>query len=99
MTKCYKMLLLRALLALDALPGDVDVDQLSAEFASLASRSARLKGDMSVDPADRPAVKALLLKNPIAAWTGGKYFALRGQRFACAFEEVHRSELPSLVSP
>ena len=43
-------------------------------------------------------MKALLLKNPIAAWTGGKHFALRGQQFACLFEEENRRELQGLVS-
>ncbi|MCP4477407.1 MAG: DUF3427 domain-containing protein, partial [Planctomycetaceae bacterium] len=72
MTKSYKMLLLMALLNLDAIPGSVHINDLSTEFKRLAQRNERLAND--VGPAINDPVQLInhLKKNPIAAWTGGK---------------------------
>lgn len=88
MTRSYNMLLLRAMLDEGALPGSLDVDRLTESFARAALRNPLYRKDISVDPADRPALRDLLVKNPIPAWTGaaeGRLFAWDGHRFATAF--------------
>lgn len=88
MTRSYNMLLLRAMLDEGALPGSLDVDRLTESFARAALRNPLYRKDISVDPADRPALRDLLVTNPIPAWTGaaeGRLFAWDGHRFATAF--------------
>lgn len=70
MTRSYKMLVVQAMLWLDAIPGRVGLDELTAAVQRIAGRSAMLRRDFSVDLDDAAAVKELLRKNPIAAWMG-----------------------------
>lgn len=74
MTKSYKMVLLLAMLSLERFPGEVRIDELTGAFARIVARSAPLQADLSVDFRDRRALRGLLIKNPVAAWTGGSYF-------------------------
>lgn len=76
MVKSYKMVLLQALLEEAVFPGEVGLDQLTQAFARVAGRSAKLVRDLSVPVQDLDAMRALLLKNPINAWTSsaGDYF-------------------------
>jgi superfamily II DNA or RNA helicase/diadenosine tetraphosphate (Ap4A) HIT family hydrolase len=86
MTRSYEMVLIQALLWLDALPGEVALGPLTAAFARVAGRSAALRADVSVDVEDAEALRKLLVKNPIAAWTGrgspagAPYFVLDGDQ-------------------
>lgn len=90
MTRAYKMTLLLAMLNLDALPGDgVDVERLAEEFAKLAGRSPRLEDELKgAAGGGVPALIELLVRNPIAAWTGeravdgGAVFRYEGRRFS-----------------
>lgn len=66
------MLVLQAMLARDALPGELHIDDLVDEFARLARRSARLAADVAADLADRNALKAYVIANPVNAWAGGR---------------------------
>ncbi|MFN8611322.1 MAG: DEAD/DEAH box helicase family protein [Vulcanimicrobiota bacterium] len=75
MSKSYKMVLLQAMINLGAFPGEIAIDPLAREFARLMGRSARLSADLSVDVHNFSAVRALVIKNPAAAWAGGEYFA------------------------
>jgi superfamily II DNA or RNA helicase len=71
MVRSFKMLLLQAMLNLDAFPGDgVPIDELTKEFARLAARSDRLRSDVGPVLSDSRALREMLLTNPIAAWTG-----------------------------
>ncbi|CAN0376331.1 unnamed protein product, partial [Phaeothamnion confervicola] len=101
MVKSYKMLLLQAMLNLDAFPGSVEIGALSAEFARLASRSALLRADVSVDLEDPAAVRALVVKNPVHAWTGGwtgvPFFRVAGQNFETVFASEEREALQTLT--
>lgn len=81
MSKCYKMVLLLAMIRLAAFPGQVEIEPLTAEFARIVSRSGRLLTDLSVNVADTRAVRQLILKNPIKAWAEGKYFSYEGGQF------------------
>lgn len=71
MTKSYKMVLLQALLESGAFPGDIGIEDLADAFGRVAARSSQLRSDISVQLEDRKALRALLIKNPIKAWTGG----------------------------
>jgi hypothetical protein len=72
MTRSYKMLVLKALLKMDRLPGSIDIDQLAGEFGKLAATSARFRSDISVHVNDLKQLRILLRKDPIAAWIGAK---------------------------
>ncbi|MDI1290650.1 MAG: DEAD/DEAH box helicase, partial [bacterium] len=76
MVKSYKMVLLQALLESGRFPGEIGVDELTEAFARVAGRSSRLRQDVSVPLEDRTALRALLIKNPVKAWTssGADYF-------------------------
>jgi superfamily II DNA or RNA helicase/diadenosine tetraphosphate (Ap4A) HIT family hydrolase/HKD family nuclease len=70
LTRSYKMLVLLATLGEDAFPGRIGIDRLTERFGELARRYAPLRtevGDALDDPA---ALRRLIIKNPIAAWTG-----------------------------
>lgn len=75
MSKSYKMVLLQAMIHLVAFPGQVGIEELTREFARLMSRSARLTADLSENVHDLAAVRRLVVKNPVAAWAAGPYFA------------------------
>jgi superfamily II DNA or RNA helicase/HKD family nuclease len=80
MQKSYKMLVLQALLNLDAFPGEVGLDALGEEFARIARRSAALRADVGPD-LDRPsALNSLIRANPIAAWAGTNAFRFADDR-------------------
>jgi superfamily II DNA or RNA helicase len=87
MTESYKMLVLQALLNLDALPGEAPVDALVHEFRRLAERTASLRKDAGDALGDERSLRSMLLRNPLAAWTEGRgtgdvpYFALQGEQF------------------
>jgi len=72
MTRSYKMLLLKALLKVDRIPGRISISDLARAVGKLAATSSRLRSDLSVRPEDLGAVKNLLKKDPIAAWIGAK---------------------------
>jgi hypothetical protein len=72
MTRSFKMVVLRALLGRDALPGGLTLDELTAEFARVARRAAALRADVGEDLDDQVRLRKYLEKNPVAAWVGGK---------------------------
>lgn len=105
MTKSYKMLLLMALLNLDAIPGSVDEDTVAVEFKRLANRNKRLANDVGPSIHDHKQLVSHLRKNPIAAWTGGKgtggrsYFSFEDNRLGFLLEipSQFRSTFQELV--
>jgi len=71
MTRSYKMLVLLAMLNTNTLPGrGIGIDALAAEFGRLAGRTPKLVTDLGVSVDDAGAVKELVERNPIVAWTG-----------------------------
>ncbi|HYD47454.1 MAG TPA: DEAD/DEAH box helicase family protein, partial [Terriglobales bacterium] len=88
MTRSYKMLVLQAMLNIDALPGSIDIEALVQEVATIASRSASLRADVGPALTREPELRKLVEENPIAAWAGGKgtagvsYFAYRDGTFS-----------------
>jgi superfamily II DNA or RNA helicase/HKD family nuclease/diadenosine tetraphosphate (Ap4A) HIT family hydrolase len=102
MTRSYKMLLLKALLKTDRLPGQSSLSELTQEFSKLVASSSRLRSDLSrVSPENLSSVKVLLKKDPIAAWTGAKdktgkpYFQFTEEVFRTTFS-VSAAERESL---
>jgi superfamily II DNA or RNA helicase/diadenosine tetraphosphate (Ap4A) HIT family hydrolase len=106
MTRSFKMVVLRALLNRDALPGAVGLDALTEEFARVARQSAALRKDVAENVDDLARLRRYLEKNPVAAWTGGKgtggqpYFALDGDTFRSTFTVPAelRAEFQELVA-
>jgi len=72
MTRSYKMLVMKALLRLDRIPGQIEISELAREVGKLAATSSRLRSDLSVAPEDINRLKTLLKKDPIKAWIGTK---------------------------
>src|SRR5262249_53094139 len=91
MTRSFKMVVLRALLNRDALPGAIGLDPLTEEFARVARGSAALRQDVAADLDDPARLRRYLEKNPVKVWVGGKgtggraYFALEGGNFQTTF--------------
>ncbi len=87
MTRSFKMVLLRALLAEDALPGEIAIDRLVRAFRRVAESSPRLRNDVGAPLDDEPALRRYLEKNPIDAWAGARgtggqrHFAYDGTTF------------------
>jgi len=90
MSKSYKLVLLQAMIRLGAFPGQIQVDDLAEEFARLMARSARLTADLSEDVYDSAAIRRLVIKNPVTAWSNGKYFAYEGGVFRSLVEGSER---------
>ncbi|MCA9087252.1 MAG: DUF3427 domain-containing protein [Planctomycetaceae bacterium] len=72
MTKSFKMLTLMGMLNLDALPGQIDIADLTLEFRRIARRSQTLRDDVGEHLDDDSRLKSLIEKNPIEAWCSGK---------------------------
>nr|WP_228530930.1 MULTISPECIES: DUF3427 domain-containing protein [Myxococcaceae] len=105
MTKSYKMLVVQALLNRDALPGTLAIEELVSEVRRLAERSAQLRADVGDALQSPSALRTLLERNPIDAWTGAKgtggraYFAYDGStlRSTVDVSEDARPELQGLA--
>lgn len=106
MTRCYKMLLLRAMQQEEAFPGRIGLAKLAKRFALLASRQPAFQKDLSVALDDDAAIQSLVEKHPINALvsgkgTGGKaFFAFTDQFFETSFKvsAILTAALNSLVS-
>jgi len=86
MVKSYKMVLLQAMITVDAFPGEIALESLVAATKRIVARSAKLQSDFGTAWQDDKALGKLLESNPIAAWIGGKstaekYFSFEEQRF------------------
>jgi superfamily II DNA or RNA helicase/diadenosine tetraphosphate (Ap4A) HIT family hydrolase len=93
MTKCFKMIVLQALIEEDALRTGLPLDRLAARSHEILLRSPELLRDLKgvrelPDPArpDPATWQAYWRRNPVAAWTGtaaspGNWFAIEGERF------------------
>jgi hypothetical protein len=96
MTRSYKMLLLKALLRVDRIPGEIPIADLAHEVGKIAATSSKLRSDLSVQPEDLPAVQNLLKKDPIAAWTGGR--GTKGKAYFESSEHKFRSTFSVTVA-
>ena len=91
MVKSYKMLVLLAMIAEGAFPGQVSIYRLMARVGVLARRSSALRTELGDTLDDETALRELLETNPIAAWTGGRgtggesFFAYDGATLRTTF--------------
>jgi hypothetical protein len=105
MTRSYKMLVLKAMLDADALPGSVTIGILTETVFDLASRTPVYATDLGAAYGDAGKLRALLEKHPIAAWTGGRgtggraYFGYEDGIFLTTFSvaDAQRAPLQRLV--
>nr|WP_211194023.1 DEAD/DEAH box helicase family protein [Pyxidicoccus fallax] len=89
MRKCFKMVLLEALLEADALVQGMSLSELAARSLAILQRSPELLQDLedveALDNARSPSASKFLAywkSNPIEAWTqGGPWFDVDGDRF------------------
>jgi len=92
MTKSYKMVVLRAMLRHNALPGQMHLDKLTDAFATEARRNQHLRADVTESLDDRDALRRLIVDNPVHAWTSGRgtggeqFFELEGDVFRCTLD-------------
>jgi superfamily II DNA or RNA helicase/diadenosine tetraphosphate (Ap4A) HIT family hydrolase/HKD family nuclease len=97
MTKSYKMLVLEAMIAEEAFPGEISIDALVSRFCKIASQNPQFQADVSVSLENTGAIRRLIVEQPLGAWTGGKgtggqpYFTFEDDVFATSF--TVRSEL------
>ncbi|WP_300783834.1 DUF3427 domain-containing protein [Enhydrobacter sp.] len=91
MTKSYKMLLLKAMIEENVLPGRIALDPLASRFANIAARNPRFRHDVTVSLDNLDDLKRLLVQNPIGAWIGGRgtggtsYFDFHDNEFGTSF--------------
>jgi hypothetical protein len=105
LTKSYKLLVLLAMLNVDAFPGETSIDALAEGVRTIANRSAPLQAEFGPALNDPAGLRTLLERNPIDAWTGGagtggtSYFAYRDGRFATVFpvRPEHRDAVQELT--
>jgi hypothetical protein len=105
MTKSYKLLVLGAMLAEGSLFDGITLPALAQAVRRFTARYPALQSELTDAAADDAALYALLERNPIAAWVGGKgtggrsFFAYHDQRFALALSDAKEtaSALQDLV--
>ncbi len=94
MVKSYKMVLLQAMLSRVDISQPIGIDELTEAFIERARRSRLVAADLSVGLDNAQAVRKLLEKNPITAWTGGYSLASASNYFTYS-DELFRSTLPA----
>jgi len=88
MNKSYKMVVLQSMLSMGRFPGSVQIDELVARVRDAAGRLKLLQDDFGASLVDDQHLRAMLEKNPIDAWVGGKgmagtsYFGYEGGVFS-----------------
>lgn len=103
MSKCFKMVVLEALLEADALEQGMPMPELARRCLAILQRSPELLRDLEAvkalgDPRlPNPARFLTYWKsNPVEAWTkGGRWFRVEEERFILAFPWPHRPRSPS----
>lgn len=91
-SRSYKIVLLLALLSAEAIPGEIEIDQLVEHVAAFANRYHRVRDDFSVDPNDSKGLRRLLLENPIRAFVEARgtdeisFLRLDNDRLSTTFE-------------
>ncbi len=92
LTRSYKIAVLLGMMAVEALPGSITMNELAGQIAKLASRLPKVREDFSVDLDDTQGLHRLLVENPVRAFvnaegTGGnRYFHFEEDRFSSTFD-------------
>jgi superfamily II DNA or RNA helicase/diadenosine tetraphosphate (Ap4A) HIT family hydrolase len=102
-TRSYKIVLLLAMIAADAIPGEIGIDKLVEQVAKLAARYLKIRKDFSVDVDDSKSLRGLIVDNPVRAFVGGQgtgevsYFRFEGDRLSTTFEASDASSFKELL--
>jgi len=92
MSKSYKMIVLLAMLAEDALPGSISIEVLVRRFGEIARRYGLVRTEVGTALQDAAALRCLLEEHPIDAWVEGKgmggykFFAYTQGMFSTTFD-------------
>ena len=98
MTRSYKMLVLRGMIEAGAFPGRIAISDLAGRVARLARRNPEIKADLSVDPKDPTALRALLTQNPLKYLSEKEWFQLCPGTFETTFGNAPDPALAELAS-
>jgi superfamily II DNA or RNA helicase/HKD family nuclease len=71
-SRSYKIVLLLAMIAAEAIPGKIAIDKIVEQVAKLANRYLKVRDDFSVDVRDTSGLRRLLVENPIRAFVDGR---------------------------
>jgi superfamily II DNA or RNA helicase len=91
-TRSYQIVLLLAMIAAEAIPGEISIDALVEQVAKFANRYLKVRDDFSVDVGDASGLRHLLLENPIRAFVGGRgagdvaFFRFEGTNLSTTFD-------------
>jgi superfamily II DNA or RNA helicase/HKD family nuclease/diadenosine tetraphosphate (Ap4A) HIT family hydrolase len=105
MARSYKMLLLLAMLNANQVPGSLRLNELAQQVARVTEHYPKLAADVGAGLNSLPSLEAMLVRNPIAAWVGGRgtggrsYFAYEGDVFSMTTDvsPENREALQELV--
>ncbi|WP_315901079.1 DUF3427 domain-containing protein [Leisingera daeponensis] len=98
MTRSYKMLALRGMIEADAFPGRIPIADLADRIARLARRNPKIKRDLSIDPDDAAAVRAMLTNFPLKLLGETEWFRLGPGTFETTFADSPAPHLARLAS-
>ena len=102
-TRSHKIILLLAMIAADAMPGEIGIDKLVEQVAKLAARYLKVRKDFSVDIHDSESLRHLLVDQPVRALVGGQgtgdisYFRFESGRLSTTFEASDAGSLKELL--
>jgi superfamily II DNA or RNA helicase/diadenosine tetraphosphate (Ap4A) HIT family hydrolase len=68
----YKIVLLLAMMSVDAMPGEIEIDHLVEQVSKLATRYLKVREDFPVNINDSRGLRRVLIENPIRAFVGEK---------------------------
>lgn len=91
MSKCFKMVVLLAMLAEDDFPGAIPMAVLQARVRDIARRYGVVRAELGPALESSQTLQAILEENPIRAWVDGRgtgdtsYFTYADEIFATAF--------------
>lgn len=66
------LLVILAMLRVDALPGAVELGEIVEAFAELARRSSRIRAELAVDLSDKAALRDKIVRRSLAMWSKGR---------------------------
>jgi superfamily II DNA or RNA helicase len=87
MSKSYKMLVLLAMLNANQVPGSLRLNELAQQVTRISEHHSKVAVDIGAALNSQQTLETMLVRNPIAAWVGGKgtggrrYFTYEGDEF------------------
>jgi hypothetical protein len=91
-SRSYKIVLLLAMIAAEAIPGKIAIDKIVEQVAKLANRYLKVRDDFSVDVRDTSGLRGFLVENPIRAFVESRgtgdvsFFRFEGGNLSTTFD-------------